>query len=135
MKLNVVNMLFAFLPFLFTSCYEDEKFLWSLINQSKESIYIIGGIDEVNTSNWKQSNLREVRPDSIFSSWVYEDDLESRSLVLYLFRKSTIELYSWEQIKEKCLYDKKIICSYSDLRKVGNLIVFKEESWELMGVD
>lgn len=126
MKLNVVSSILMLLSFfLFSSCADDEKVLWSLINQSGESIYILGGVTEVGISDWKQSSMIEVKPDSIYSSWVYEDDLERHSLVLYIFRKSTIELYSWEVIKEEGLYDRRVTCSYSQLKNEGNLIVFK----------
>lgn len=127
MKSNVISQIFLFLSFLlFSACADDVKVLWSLINQSEESIYIVGGVtDERGISDWKQSSLIEVKPDSIYSSWVYEDDLERHSLVLYIFRKNIIELYGWEVIKEEGLYDRRVNCSYSQLKNEGYLIVFK----------
>ena len=126
MKSNVISQIFLFLSFLlFSACADDVKVLWSLVNQSGESIYITGGVTEVGISEWKQSSMIEVKPDSIYSSWVYEDDLERHSLVLYIFRKSIIELYGWEVIKEEGLYDRRVNCSYSQLKNEGYLIVFK----------
>ena len=49
---------------------------------------------------------------------------KSETLVTYMWKKSTIEKYDWEEIREKNIYDTKLVYTFKELKAMNFIITY-----------
>ena len=130
------------LPFLLQGCCLTDSFKSdllgeiSLINKSDEDIYF--AFTETDKGDFKVFNLvdfdnrlfanSEKEIPFGFRVKVYDNDPmfynKNYRFYTFIWKKSTIDKYSWEEIQEKNIYDAKLIYTFDELKAMNFLIVY-----------
>lgn len=131
--LNCILCILCFLLMSTTCDYEDDPYDFVtdeivVINESSEPIFTICIIFQSGLSEPKSwfpdrfKDLIEIQPEE--SSIVYTNNrydfyvaegLYKCHAQILIFKQSTLDKYSYEEIIEKNIFDKRIIMSYDDL--------------------
>lgn len=84
-----------------------------------------------NTSKLEKNNYVLFQNDSsLFSSYDWEYDINSsknKQLILYFFKLKTLQERNWNELKDKVIYDKKIVLSYDELKKQNWKVVYDDK--------
>lgn len=113
---------------LMQDCSHTEDYYDFFIkNESDESIYIYTGEDHkyfCAHSEW----LREITQDSIYKGGIPIINGEAYTYYVYVFKKSTLEKYSIEEIEGNRIHNGLYIVNAIDCKEgINNEFVFKGE--------
>lgn len=94
-------------------------------NDSDELIYLFEGENHASFCV-HENRLREVEKKSTFISGVPIIDGEAYTYYIYVFKKSTLEKYSVEEIERKRIHDGFYIVNATDCKEgINNRFVYK----------
>ncbi|NWO28351.1 hypothetical protein [Capnocytophaga sp. oral taxon 903] len=112
---------------LFLGCpFKNDKLgEFYIFNNSSERIYFQGSNTEYLTSSiYLYPELfieSKSRGDKVS---VYEDEKNCR-FIFFIWKESTIKRYSWKEIQQNNIYDKKYSLTLDDFRKMNWIIVYE----------
>ena len=118
---------------VFNSCIfikegEEDYFdgIFYIENHSSDTIYFAVTItSDIVINNMVNYQKREILPYKSDSEWFVSDDLKNESFEqIDIWKKSTLEKYTKEYIKEHDIVDKRYIVDYYDLEKLKFQIVY-----------
>lgn len=126
-------LLFSVLLLFCSMTCDDERYVGELLikNESNEPIYYY---KEFSTTDVTLDDILKSRLDNQMLSvgekqkWLlYEDFFANDSKIyVYFFKKSILDQYSWEEIKENNLYSKRYTYSLSELKAAQWNIIFTD---------
>ena len=126
-------LLFSVLLLFCSMTCDDERYVGELLikNESNEPIYYY---KEFSTTDVTLDDISKSRLDNQMLSvgekqkWLlYEDSFANDSKIyVYFFKKSILDQYSWEEIKENNLYSKRYTYSLSELKAAQWNIIFTD---------
>jgi len=112
---------------------DDERYVGELLikNESNEPIYYY---KEFSTTDVTLDDISKSRLDNQMLSvgekqkWLlYEDSFANDSKIyVYFFKKSILDQYSWEEIKENNVYSKRYTYTLSELKAAKWSIIFTD---------
>ncbi|WP_448606497.1 hypothetical protein [Paenimyroides ceti] len=126
-------LLFSVLLLFCSMTCDDERYVGELLikNESNEPIYYY---KEFSTTDVTLDDISKSRLDNQMLSvgekqkWLlYEDSFANDSKIyVYFFKKSILDQYSWEEIKENNVYSKRYIYTLSELKATKWSIIFTD---------
>ena len=126
-------LLFSVLLLFCSMTCDDERYVGELLikNESNEPIYYY---KEFSTTDVTLDDISKSRLDNQMLSvgekqkWLlYEDSFANDSKIyVYFFKKSILDQYSWEEIKENNLYSKRYTYTLSELKAAQWNIIFTD---------
>ncbi len=126
-------LLFSVLLLFCSMTCDDERYVGELLikNESNEPIYYY---KEFSTTDVTLDDISKSRLDNQMLSvgekqkWLlYEDSFANDSKIyVYFFKKSILDQYSWEEIKENNVYSKRYTYTLSELKAAKWSIIFTD---------
>lgn len=126
-------LLFSVLLLFCSMTCDDERYVGDLLikNEGNESIYYY---KEFSTTDVTLNDISKSRLDNqmLFvgeeQKWLLYEDLfaNNSKMYIYFFKKSTLDQYSWEEIKQNNLYSKRYTYTLSELKAIQWRIIFTD---------
>ena len=129
MKYLMISLLcFISLLFMANTCdNSDEYHSLEIENSSGETIYITMGrnkeISLIDVFVNGESSIFSIKDEDSFPTGIAQDEV----LYVLVFKQSTMNKYSKEELANKYIYDKLYTLSYSDLEKINFKIIYTGE--------
>lgn len=100
---------------------------YSIINSCPERIYLFqNNIDSLMTSGYSTQKPLEFIDSYDTSITPYHTALfnDNRKLNILIYKQSTLNKYSWQEIQEKNIFDKRYVLTLDDLKAINYTIVY-----------
>lgn len=106
---------------------DEPDMSYAIINNCSERIYLFqNNIDSIMTSRYStQRPLMYIDRQDTFKT-VYFTSLfnNNRKLNILIYKESTLNKYSWQEIQEKNIFDKRYVLTLDDLKIMNYKVVY-----------
>lgn len=106
---------------------DEPDMSYAIINNHSERIYLFqNNIDSIITSKYStQRPIMFINSKDIFET-PYNTSLfnKNRKLNILIYKESTLNKYSWQEIQEKNIFDKRYVLTLDELKAMNYKVVY-----------
>lgn len=126
------SLLLSILVLLLTACPKQDEpdMSYSITNNCSETIYLFhNNIDSLMTSHYStQKPLEFINSQETLKSPYYTILFNNgRKLNVLIYKESTLKKYSWQEIQENNIFDKRYVLTLDGLKALNYTIVYNGE--------
>ncbi len=115
-----------------TACPKQDNpdMYYSIVNKCHEKIYLFQNtIDSVMTSGYSTHQPLEFinSQDTLKSPYYTILFNNNRKLNILIYKESTLNQYSWQEIQEQNIFDKRYVLTLEELKAMNYTIVYEGE--------
>ncbi len=110
--------------------YSEEPDLKFIIknNTDKNIFFYANTVDTlVCPKNFIQDNLTLIKNNKSFSTDFWSILFESKQLNILIYKQSTLDSYSWKEIQDANLFDKRYVLTLDELKAMNYIVVYNGE--------
>lgn len=108
---------------------EEPDIQFTIKNNSGENIYFYANtIDTiVNPKNFIQQNLTLIENNKNFNTDFWTILFKSKKLNILIYKQSTLDNHTWEEIQDNNLYDKRYVLNLEELKAIDYTVIYVGE--------
>lgn len=108
----------------------DTDMQFSIKNDTEENIFFYANtVDTIVTPrSFIKQNLIMIKPNKSFTTTFWTELFEkNKKLNILIYKQSTLDSYSWKEIQDANLFDKRYVLTLDELKAMNYIVVYNGE--------